>query len=198
MGTVPRKVVVAFSGGVDSVAAADFLIRGGRDVSLAFFHHGTPASDVAEPEVRAWADGRGVSLTVGRISRERGHDESPEEFWRNERYGFLGSLGLPVVTAHHLGDAVESWIFTSLHGEPRLIPPVRGPIIRPFLTTTKEEFTSWCTRRGLPWVEDPSNQDDRYMRNFIRHNLVPMALRVNPGLPKVIRKKYMELYKNDE
>ena len=48
LGELPRKCVVAFSGGVDSVAVADFLLNGGRDVTLAFFHHGTPTSTAAE------------------------------------------------------------------------------------------------------------------------------------------------------
>jgi tRNA(Ile)-lysidine synthase len=95
-----------------------------------------------------------------------------------------------VVTGHHLGDAIETWIFTSLHGDSKLIPYSRGNVIRPFLITPKEEIRSWASRRNLTWIEDESNIDPRYMRNRIRMHIVPEALKVNPGLGTVIRKKY--------
>lgn len=192
IGSLPRSCTVAFSGGVDSVAAVDFLLNGKRDVRLAFFHHGTQTSDEAQLFVEGFAEERGLELVVGRLSAAKPQGESQEEFWRNQRYGFLTQFDGPVVTAHHLDDAVETWIFTSLHGESRLIPYQRGNVVRPFLATPKVELKSWCTRRGLRWVEDKSNDDVRYMRNLIRHNIVPQALRVNPGLHTVIRKKYLD------
>lgn len=190
LGKIPMRCVVAFSGGVDSVAVADFLLGGRRHVELGYFHHGTAASDLGEAVARKFAAQRGVDLHVGRIRGEKPPRTSQEEFWRDERYSFLEGLGQPVVTAHHLDDAVETWIFTALHGLPKLIPRVRGNVIRPFLTTPKSEFVAWCSGRGLTWVDDPSNDDTRYMRNLIRHKIVPEALRVNPGLRTVIRKKY--------
>jgi tRNA(Ile)-lysidine synthase len=190
IGDLPRKCTVAFSGGIDSVVISDFLLNGKRDVTLAFFHHGTINSELAEEFVRKFAEERRVPLRIGRINSEKSRDLSPEEFWRNERYTFLDSLGGPVVTGHHLGDAIETWIFTSLHGESKLIPYSRGNVIRPFLITPKEEIRGWASRRGLSWIEDESNSDPKYMRNLIRMAIVPEALKVNPGLGKVIRKKY--------
>jgi len=192
LGELPRKCVVAFSGGVDSVAVADFLLNGKRDVTLAFFHHGTPTSTSAEEFVKEFSRRRGVPLSIGRISRDRAPGVSPEEHWRDERYRFLGIFESPVVTAHHLDDAVETWIFNSLHGKPRLIPRTNRNVIRPFLITPKSELVAWCRRRGLTWAEDDSNSDLKYMRNLIRHRIVPEALKVNPGLNTVVRKMYIE------
>lgn len=191
IGDLPRKCTIAFSGGIDSVVISDFLLNGKRDVQLAFFHHGTVNSERAEEFVRKFADERRVSLRIGRINSEKSRGLSPEEFWRNERYSFLDSLGGPVITGHHLGDAIETWIFTSLHGESKLIPYSRGNVIRPFLVTPKEEISGWASRRGLSWIEDESNSDPKYMRNLIRMKIVPEALKVNPGLGTVIRKKYL-------
>ena len=191
IGDLPRKCTIAFSGGIDSVVISDFLLNGKRDVQLAFFHHGTVNSERAEDFVRKFADERRVPLRIGRINSEKSRGLSPEEFWRNERYTFLDSLGGPVITSHHLGDAIETWIFTSLHGESKLIPYSRGNVIRPFLVTPKEEIRSWASRRNLSWIEDESNGDPRYMRNRIRMHIVPEALKVNPGLGTVIRKKYL-------
>ena len=193
IGRIPDKVVVAFSGGVDSVAVTDFILNGRRDVELAFFHHGTTASDLGEAFSRRFATDRGLRLTVGRISRGKPPDSSPEEFWRDERYGFLSGFDRPVVTGHHLDDAVETWVFSSLHGNPKVIPYARGNVIRPFLPTPKSELRDWATRRKLHWVEDPSNDDLRYMRNLVRQKIVPEALKVNPGLRTTIRRKYADI-----
>jgi tRNA(Ile)-lysidine synthase TilS/MesJ len=143
IGSLPRKCVVAFSGGVDSVAITDFLLNGKRDVSLAFFHHGTKTSDGALKFVKSFALDREVLLTVGHITGSKPPDESQEEYWRNCRYQFLSQFEETVITAHHLDDAVETWLFTSLHGESRLIPYRRGNVIRPFLVTPKTELKGW-------------------------------------------------------
>jgi len=114
-----------------------------------------------------------------------------EEYWRNERYRFLSMYDFPVITAHHLGDAVETWIFNSLHGNPRIMPYKRGNVIRPFLITPKQELVDWVQRRGLSWCEDESNNDLKYMRNLIRHKIVPEAFLINPGLDTVVKKMYI-------
>lgn len=193
LGKIPKQCVVAFSGGVDSVAIADFLLQGKKNISLAFFDHGTHTSEIARGFVVEFAKQRNLELHIGRVEREKSKDESWEEYWRNERHRFFLSFDVPVVTAHHLDDAIETWIFNSLHGSPRLMPLSTGNVIHPFLITPKSELVSWCERKNLMWMEDQTNYDTRYMRNRIRHNIVPEALRVNPGLHKVIKKKYLEL-----
>lgn len=191
LGKLPRKCVVAFSGGVDSVAVTDFLLNGKRDVHLAFFHHGTKTSDEAEKFAKDFSRLRNLCLSIGRIANEKPVNESMEEYWRNERYRFLSVYDYPVITAHHLGDAVETWIFNSLHGNPRIMPYKRGNVIRPFLITPKQELISWAQRRGLSWCEDESNNDLKYMRNLIRHKIVPEAFLINPGLDTVVKKMYI-------
>lgn len=193
IGKLPQKCFIAFSGGIDSVVITDFLMRSKRNISLAFFHHGTSTSDEAHSFVESFAKDRSLNLVVQKINREKNKEESQEEYWRNCRYSFLDSLGEPVITGHHLDDAVETWIFTSLHGTSRLIPYSRGRVIRPFLLTPKSEFKMWAERKRLTWVEDISNNDTKYMRNLIRHNIVPEALKVNPGLRTTLKKKYEEL-----
>lgn len=193
IGQLPRKCVVAFSGGVDSVAVTDFLLNGKRDVQLAFFHHGTKTSDDAEKFAKEFSRERSLSLSIGRISREKPSRESLEEHWRNERYRFLSMYNFPVITAHHLGDAVETWIFNSFHGNPRILPYQRNNVIRPFLITPKSKLIDWAEKKGLRWMDDESNNDVKYMRNLIRHRIVPEALKVNPGLDKVVKKMYISL-----
>ena len=192
LGNIPHKCTIAFSGGVDSVAVVDFLLNGKKQVDIAFFHHGTETSKLAFDFVTNFVNKHQLILKVGYLSREKLAEESLEEFWRNERHKFFATFDSPVITAHHLDDAIETWIFTSLHGDARLIPYSSGNVIHPFLITPKSELVSWCKRKNMVWLEDESNFDISFMRNLIRHKIVPIALKVNPGLRKVIKKKYIK------
>jgi len=190
---LPRQVSVAVSGGPDSMAALDFICRGGRDVRVLHFDHGTQHATTARAFLEAHCRVSGLDLVVSGLRRERGPKESLEEYWRTERIRFFREQSGhgPIVTAHHLDDAVEWWIFTSLHGAPRVMPtenPETG-VIRPFLATEKSALLDWCEKKGVPYVDDPSNNSRDHMRNRVRHDIVPQALLVNPGLKKVVRKK---------
>ena len=194
-GDVPHKVAVAVSGGVDSMAALDFLRRS-RDVEVLHYNHGTGKyADEATELVRDYCNTHGLFCTVGWNKDEMPAGVSPEAWWREQRYMFFQSSTrrIPIITAHHLGDVVENWIFTSLHGNPFLIPRTRGPYMRPFLTTEKAAFESWCERKKVSYVSDPSNTDTKYMRNYIRHVMMPHAERINPGIKKVIKKKLLNV-----
>jgi tRNA(Ile)-lysidine synthase len=184
---LPKAVTVALSGGVDSVAVTDFLSRR-HDVSCAFFHHGTENSERAYKFVAEFCTERSIPLFMGVMTAIKPKEKSQEEHWRDQRYEFLESLNLPIVTAHNLDDCVETYLHSSLNGQAKVIPNQRNNILRPFLTTPKAEFLSWCTRKELAWCEDLSNTDTRYTRNYIRHQLLPHALQVNPGLATVVRK----------
>ena len=170
------------------MAVLDFLLNGGYAPKVAYFDHGTDHSSNARAFVLSICNDRRLDVVINRIEREQDAFESKEEYWRNERYRFFFSLKAPVITAHQLDDVIEWWIFSSLNGKPQLIPYKRNNVIRPFLMTSRKDFVDWCERHAVPYFDDPSNSDVKYMRNRIRHNIVPEALKVNPGLHKVIRK----------
>ena len=183
---LPKKITIACSGGVDSMAVVDFLSRK-HDVTCAFFHHGTENSERANMFVANFCTERNIPLLWGRCRSEKSKEESQEEYWRRERYDFLSELG-PVITCHHLDDCVETYIWSSLHGTAKVIPLTRNNVLRPFLTTRKQEFVSWCERHGVSWIEDTSNKDTKYMRNYVRNVLMPHALHINPGLHTLVKK----------
>jgi len=93
-----------------------------------------------------------------------------------------------IITAHHLDDAVETYLFSSFHGTSKTIPYNRKKVIRPFLLTRKSEFEAWCANKNVPYWSDASNKDLRFARNRIRHAIMPEVLRVNPGIHKVVAK----------
>lgn len=189
---IPHKITVAFSGGIDSLAIAHFLKRGNKSVTLAHFNHGCEVSDKIETECKALANQLELPILIKRIDEPDIPDgESVENYWRKNRYRWLRSLSDKVITGHHLNDAVETWIWSSLHGEGKLIPYESGNIIRPFLLTEKKDFNNYCKNHNLQIVEDECNNDLSLMRNYMRKNLIPIVEKINPGINKVIRKKYL-------
>jgi len=191
LGNIPRTVAVAVSGGIDSMAVLDFLRRGKRDITVLHYNHATPFADAAEGLVREYCRTHALPLLTEKNAAEAPQGASMENFWRKQRYSFFAKVNLPIVTCHHLDDAVESWVFTSMHGNPFLIPHKRDNFIRPFLITEKSELSYWAITKNVPYISDPSNNETKYQRNYIRHEMMPHVLRINPGIKKTIKKKYL-------
>lgn len=192
LGKIPTgKIFVACSGGVDSVAVLNFLANN-HNVGIAFFNHGTEASSNALQFLTGSRFDRYDRVFAEVKNPNKPNDLSWEEYWRNERYAFLESIGYPVITAHHLDDALETYVWRMCHGRSDTIPYRRKNIIRPFLLNKKSELVDWANRKNLRWIEDVSNRDTRYTRNNIRLNVVPNLLTVAPGLYKIVRDKIIE------
>ena len=184
---LPKQITIACSGGVDSMAAVDFLSRK-HDITVAFYHHGTKTSDEAMEFVAKYCTEKNIPVMYGIISGDKPKDKSLEEHWRDMRYKFLSNTGELVVTAHHLDDSVETYLWGCMHGTPKVPQIYKSNVVRPFLTTQKQELIDWCIRKNVPWIEDKSNDNTNFTRNYIRKELMPHAYKVNPGLNKVVKK----------
>ena len=195
IGKIPHSVTVACSGGVDSMVFVHFLLNGKRKVNLAYFNHDTQHSHKAQKFVENYANHNNLNLFIGRVQGRKGK-RSLEEFWRDERYDFLQRVGSDyTITCHHLDDCVETWLMSSFHGQSKLIPYQRNKnIFRPFLMTSKNSIKQYCKNKKVDWIEDPSNQKTNFMRNHVRHNVMPQVLKVTPGIRNTIRKKLIETY----
>jgi len=191
-GKIPRQVMIAVSGGVDSMAVLDFLRRS-HEVEVFHFNHGTKHSDQAEDCVRRYVNKHDLSFHIRGISKpHKPKGMSQEDYWRQARYEWMdmfASTVLPLITCHHLDDCVETWIWSSMHGTGKIVPYSRGDIFRPFRQTRKRDFELWAAMHNIPYVEDDSNADTCYTRNYIRHEMMPHVLKVNPGIYKTIAKK---------
>lgn len=192
---IPHNVTIACSGGIDSMVVVDFLLKGKRKVKLAYFNHDTFHSQRAQSFVESFAEQNNLSLSIGKVKGTKGR-RSMEEFWRDERYDFLRTLNDEfIITCHHLDDVVETWVMSSLHGKGKIIPYKReSNIFRPFLMTSKKSIKDYAQRKNINWLEDPSNQQGKYMRNYVRNTMMPHILKVNPGIRTTIRKKLIETY----
>jgi tRNA(Ile)-lysidine synthetase-like protein len=189
---VPSRVEVALSGGPDSVAALHFLSNSRREVSASFVNHGTETSNMSQPIVEDLCRKLEVPLRVTTLSPDELKASNKEETWREARYEFFDQSNDPVVTAHHLNDAIEWWIFSSLHGKGKLIPRVRGNYLRPFLLTKKEDLLNYCKFHGLKYYIDATNFLTDRPRVLIRNRMMYDCLEINPGIYKTIKKKYLK------
>jgi len=189
LGKIPNKVTLACSGGPDSMAVLDFLACGRKGVTVAYYNHETTHGHEAEDFLRTYCFEKNIPFVCDRISGKKPADSSWEEWWRDSRYVFFKSFNGPVVTCHHLNDVAEWWMFTSLNGDPRLIPYRNQNVIRPFLPTKKSCFVEWCERNDVPYLSDPGNKDLKFARSRIRNKMIPEALMINPGFLKVLSKR---------
>jgi len=189
----PQKFNLAFSGGVDSLSAAHYLKSKHYQVTLLHFNHGCEVSDEIERQCRERAEMLGLPIIVKK--NDSTHDDpkqSKEDFWRRFRYRFLRSFDETFLTCHHLDDAVETWLWSAMHGTPKIIPYRDEKVFRPFLMTDKSTLVEYANDNGLVPVYDIYNEKLTVMRNYIRQNIIEHAYVVNPGLKKVIRKKYIQ------
>ena len=189
---IPNKIEVALSGGPDSVALLGFLAKSRRDVSAAFVHHGTKTSDASLSIVEKVCRQLDIPLRWTTLSSVEQASKGLEATWREGRYDFLDQSERPVATAHHLDDAAEWWIFSSLHGEGKLIPRIRGNYLRPLLLTRKEKLVEYCKYNNLPFYVDKTNLLTDRPRVLIRNKMMYDCLEINPGLHKTIKKKYLK------
>jgi tRNA(Ile)-lysidine synthase len=191
-GKLPHKVYVACSGGVDSMAIVDFLSRK-HDVFVLHFNHGTEHGHKAFKFVGDYCESNDIPwlTNIPTNNREKTPRESQEEYWRNIRYDWLERCtNRDVITGHHLDDCVETWVWSSMHGTGKIIPYSRNNrIFRPFRLNRKRDLELWASLNNVPHLEDDSNSDLCYTRNYIRHTMMQNVLKVNPGIHKTIAKK---------
>ena len=181
-------VICALSGGADSVCLADVLYnlqtRLGFTLECAHVNHNLRGqeSDGDEQFVRDFCKKRGITLHVASIDVLSMSDgKSIEEAARDARYGFFEKLtkdnGKLIATAHTLNDNTETFFINLLRGSGGRglcgIPRVRGNIIRPILDIKRDEIISHLDSIGQGYCTDSTNKDTVYLRNFIRHEIIP-------------------------
>jgi tRNA(Ile)-lysidine synthase len=180
---------IAFSGGLDSTVLLHLLVHLAKTESLPTLsaihvHHGLQAAADAWPDhCQSVCDAQGVSLQVVRVQVQPG--ASIERAARDARYAaFIEATQANEVlmTAQHRDDQAETLLFRLLRGAgvrglsgmPSERPLGRGHLLRPLLNVTRAELEAYATEHQLSWIEDPSNQDHQFSRNYLRHQVFPV------------------------
>lgn len=185
------KVIAAVSGGADSVAMlfALYLLRDELGITLEaahFNHHLRGAeSDQDEAFVTDFCGRYCIPLHLGSgriVSGKKGLEAAA----RDARYAFLRSLPGKVATAHTADDNAETVLMRLIRGTGLkglgAIAPVSGNVIRPMLTVTRDDVEAFLEEYALPHVEDSSNAEDDFLRNRIRHGILPLMRAENPRI----------------
>ncbi|NCU29681.1 tRNA lysidine(34) synthetase TilS [Candidatus Saccharibacteria bacterium] len=186
------KLIVAVSGGIDSVVLLDELARSGRyQLIVAHFDHGMRQDSAADARFVA---GLAKRHNLKFESRREELGKANEELARSRRYQFLFEIadehGARLTTAHHLDDLVETVAINLTRGTRwrGLAGMSDERIWRPFLGRTKSELKEYATKHRLEWVEDETNLMDIYQRNRLRSPLSHLSLRD--------KQKIFELWQN--
>lgn len=187
-----RRWVIAFSGGVDSRVLLELcadLLPKERLLALHIDHRLNPNSGQWADRCRTLCAGLGVSLQVIAVDPR----SASEADLRDARYrAFLSVLqeGDCLLLAQHADDQAETLLLRLMRGAgvrglaamPEQRPLGPATLLRPLLDQPRAALEQWARDRGLVWIEDPSNEDRRYDRNWVRHNLLPPLHRHWPQL----------------
>jgi tRNA(Ile)-lysidine synthetase-like protein len=181
-----KPVLLAVSGGLDSMVLLESAARSRTDILVATFDHGT--GDFASAAVNLVANrafALGVPCVIGRIARK----STREHEWREARHSFLNEVaereGRAIVTAHNRDDQVETVFMRILRNAgPRGMSGLfaESTLLRPLLEFSRAELALYVEALGIVHLEDPSNTAPIHMRNRVRNEILPAMRKVRPSI----------------
>lgn len=200
-------VVCAVSGGADSVALlfACYLLKEKLEITLeaAHFNHHLRGeeSDRDELFVRQLCDRYDIPLHLGGGEIQPGK-KGLEAAARDARYAFLRSISGKIATAHTADDNAETVLMHLIRGTGLKglggITPVHGNVIRPMLKVTRQDLESFLEEWCLSHIEDSSNETDTFLRNRIRHHVMPLLAAENPKIAENLSQMALRLRLDEE
>lgn len=200
------SVACAVSGGADSMALlwGLYLLREKLDVRLsaAHFNHCLRGaeSDRDEAFVRSFCERFEIPLSVG-SAKVRPGPKGLEAAAREARYAFFATLPGKTATAHTADDNAETVLMHLVRGTGLKglggIAPVNGSLIRPMLGVQRREVLAFLNEYHISYVEDSSNGGDAFLRNRLRHYVMPLLAAENPRLPENVSRMALRLREDE-
>nr|WP_298657655.1 tRNA lysidine(34) synthetase TilS [uncultured Flavobacterium sp.] len=189
------KLLLAVSGGLDSMVLLAIMQQLKLNIGVAHcnFSLRGEESDADEEFVKHQANSLKITCFSKRFDTEKYANTTKKSIQvaaRELRYQWFQELALQheydfVLTAHHLDDQVETFLinFTRGTGLEGLtgINEVNGIVVRPLLPYSREELTAYAIHNAISWREDSSNSSDKYVRNRVRHQVIPILKELNPS-----------------
>lgn len=191
-----NKLLIAISGGIDSVVLTHLCHKAGLNISLAHcnFNLRHDESDADEEFVEDLADYLDVEVFVQRFDTQQYAEDKKRSIQmaaRELRYNWFNELAEQlqfdyILTAHHADDNLETFLinFTRGTGLEGLtgIPEVNGKFVRPLLPFSSKDIETFALENKIKWREDSSNKSVKYLRNKLRHEVIPILKEINPSL----------------
>lgn len=196
-----NQIIVGYSGGVDSHVLLHLLAAIPTlkpKIIAVYVHHGLQAcADDWAVHCQKIATGLGVKFQVQAVNAQAKQGESPEATARNARYQafrHLMNVGDILVCAQHRQDQLETVLLQlfrgaglkGLSGMPDAVHFAKGILLRPLLDVSQEAINNYARLHHLHWIEDPSNKDVRFDRNYLRNELMPLLEQRWPSLDKTV------------
>ena len=201
------RVICAVSGGADSVALllGMHLLRKKLNICLeaAHFNHNLRGEESQRDAafVKALCERYDVPLHMG-MGKVVAGKKGLEAAARDARYAFFGTLDGKIATAHTADDNAETVLMHLVRGTGLKglggIAPVRENLIRPMLQVTRTEVLEFLAEYHQPFVEDSSNETDAFLRNRLRHHVMPLLRQENPRLSENLSDMAMRLRLDEE
>ena len=196
------KLIVAVSGGCDSMVLLALCKTMGLNIIAAHVNFGLRGDDSNEDEqlVKTFCEQANIPLETLHVSEEDwlAHSGSTQEQARSIRYAWFNTLiqhhsAKRILTAHHANDQTETMIHRFISGGSGKsftgMAEDTGIVLRPLLSVTRKAIVAFATTHQIPWREDLSNATDHYTRNYIRHHLIPLVEHLNPGIHEDIQQR---------
>ncbi len=208
-----RHITVALSGGADSMALLDALLKLKKDfniqkISAAHFNHQIRGDEAMRDQifVENYCAKMGVECFVGSVDVPlfaSQNNLSLELAARKLRYDFFESLDTDIIaTAHTASDNIETVLFNLTRGTALSglcgVPFVRDKYIRPLILCTRDDIEDYCNQNAIIFVTDSTNLCDDYTRNKLRHNAVPILKSINPSVENAVTRMTVSLREDED
>jgi tRNA(Ile)-lysidine synthase len=195
------KLLIAFSGGIDSVVLSDLLYKAEYKIELAHCNFQLRGQEAKEDTKFCENFAKSINVPFHviyfdtKIYAEK-HKLSIQMAARELRYNWFKSLKNQhqfnyILTAHHANDTIETLFVNLIRGTGinglQGIPEKQNDIIRPLLFASKDDIIKYADNENLSFREDSSNQEVKYKRNFIRHQIIPELKKLNPALEDTLK-----------
>lgn len=202
-----KTITVGFSGGADSTALLHILCKKKSffnfKIQAIFFNHGNSPlaqdENLMESFCQSFCKDREIPLSVIKTNLSKIKNQSWESSGRIIRNSFYANINTDYIfLGHHLDDLNETTLIQLFRGGGKGITgmaPITGKFCRPFLSITKEHILSYLKEHQLSWIEDPTNKNNDFTRNFWRNSIIPTLKKHYNSFSSLdsFRKKYQEL-----
>ena len=206
------RILMAVSGGIDSMVMSHLFIRLGNEKGIAHCNFSLRGveSDMDEELVRRFAERNSIpfySIRFNTLEHASAYGISVQMAARELRYDWFEKIRLEnnyslIAAAHNLNDNIETMLINLTRGTGLTglsgMKPAGNKIIRPLLFATRQKIGKYCIENDVPFREDRSNAETKYTRNKIRHLIIPVLKEINPSVEETLNETACRLAGIDE